>query len=682
MGVDPFSVWAETAIASFLTSAGVAGATAAAAAPWVFQGLVVGGLVGVNYLLAPHAPGAQSIDPGQQKSTFTASEGPEVRAVGRVRVGGTKIFGNTTGVNRYRLVLHCKGLIDKYETYYVGGREVVLQSGGFVNSVPWVIDDTTSYLLLKSDLGTDDKTAWSLLLTDFPDQWTSAHRARGIAQTLALFISPGLSDAIFLQLYQNGTPDFEVVIRAESNVYDPRSGVSSWSENGVLNALHILRSYPEFADIGIFDQEFIASEANRADALTPRYDGVLTKHSRCWGFWSSDAARGDTMQQVLDSVGAIIVPRSNGTQLGIQLLDDNPTTEASLEAKHILDIQWNSGPQGVERPNICTVQYYSPERNYDMTQIDLSTVDWARIDSEVEASGEKPLDLKLPFCPDSGQAQRIARLKFALARADSGVLHSNYAGLKIWGCRFVNIEFPDDLGTFLCYIGVPRLNDDQGQIEIPFVIWPQLDPWNPDIHEAPPPAQIPDIPLGTPLTTPSRPTRLTKATYPAGTTTRLYYSMTDDPDAVFPEVCYRYFDSDGLPNVWQPMVVLHNSGDPWRAETPSDLTGLTIECRYRTYDIQNNSSTWSPVLRTTVETVNTVPTLSVSSAVAPVVTATAPEDPDVKVLSFTGPDAPADTPVTPGQVVSFTSTSSTGTWTVKTKTYDGYESATVSVTKS
>jgi hypothetical protein len=130
------------------------------------------------------------------------------------------------------------------------------------------------------------------------------------------------------------------------------------------------------------------------------------------------------------------------------------------------------------------------------------------------------------------------------------------------------------------------------------------------------------------------------------------------------------------------MVVLHNSGDPWRAETPSDLTGLTIECRYRTYDIQNNSSTWSPVLRTTVETVNTVPTLSVSSAVAPVVTATAPEDPDVKVLSFTGPDAPADTPVTPGQVVSFTSTSSTGTWTVKTKTYDGYESATVSVTKS
>src|SRR5690606_6336134 len=37
------------------------------------------------------------IDPGQLKNTFQEAETPEYNAVGRVRLGGLKAFGNTSG---------------------------------------------------------------------------------------------------------------------------------------------------------------------------------------------------------------------------------------------------------------------------------------------------------------------------------------------------------------------------------------------------------------------------------------------------------------------------------------------------------------------------------------------------------------------------------------------------------
>jgi hypothetical protein len=382
------------------------------------------------------------------------------------------------------------------------------------------------------------------------------------------------------------------------------------------------------------------------------------------------------MSQALDSIGAIIIPRANGTKLGIQLLDDVPTAEATIAAEHIQDITWHSGPQSVERPNLCRLQYYSPERNYEMTQIDLSGIAWANIDAEITANGEKPFDLNLPFCPDAGQAQRIARLKFSLARADAGVLHTDWAGLAIYGCRFVNIEFPDELGTFLCFIGVPRILDSQGQLEIPFIVWPTLTTWDTATDEAAPPAQIPDLAYGSPLTVPDVPSAATKITYPdASIVTRVGYTIPADAATV--EATYRTYTA-GVPNSWQSMTEYVGDDGTAHAYVAADLSGTECDFRLRTFN-GDNGSTWSDLLNVTVPTTNTAPsepTISIIGTGILTVTVTAPDDLDVAYLQFGGPDHPTGSIATkPGKTHTWThDATSDGSGTVDTFTAQAFSS--------
>ena len=457
-GFDPVSLTIEASIFALLTEVGVSVAASLVLTPLIFAAATAAVFYGIGTFLAQNAPGMGdgTVDPGAAKGTFESSNSPELNAVGRVRLGGLKAFGNTVEDRRYRLTLHCKGETDGYEEFFLGEREVIADhtGDGAVSSFPWQ-DDLGTWAYIKTKFGTDSETSWSDLQTDFSEIWTPDHRARGIAQSLTKFVNPGLATEKYLQLYQGGVPDVSVTKRVGKNVYDPRTETSQWTENGILNALHILvRTYPEFS-LADIDLDFISDEADRADATIATLAGNVAR-SRCSGVWSSETARGDNLQTVLDSIGALIEPRSGGEKFGLRLYDDVPTAETTVYLRNIVSITWQSGPQGVERPNICRVKYYSPERNYEMAEIDLTGIAWARIDDEITAYGEKYFDVNLPFCMNSGQAQRRARQKFALARADSGINKTNMAGLAVWGCRFANFEFPDDLGTILTMIGYGR----------------------------------------------------------------------------------------------------------------------------------------------------------------------------------------------------------------------------------
>lgn len=640
------------AVTSLLSAVGVSAAVAAAAAPLLTGALVVGGLLAAQALMAPRggaAPshaGSAAIDPGAARGTFESAESPELRAVGRVRIGGLKAFGNTAGSNRYRMTLHCKGEIDGVEEIYFAGREVVadIDSGGSVSSWPWATPSGSyAHFLIKT--GTGAEASWPWLLADFPEIWSADHRVRGIAHSLAVFNSPGFSSPKYLQLYQSGVPDVEVLIRAEKHVYDPRTSATSWTENGILNALHILLSYPEIK-IEDIDLGFIASEADRADALIASRSGNVPR-VRCSGVWSSETARGENMGKVLESIGAWIVPRDGGHKIGIKLIDDDPVVETSIAAADIVEMMWQSGPAGVERPNICRLRYYSPERNYDMGEVDLTGVAWARVQSEIDAYGEKALDINLLFCPNSGQAQRRARQIFTLARADSGVIKTNMAGISVWGCRIVEIEFPDDLGTYKCLIGAPRILDDQGLVEIPFVVWPTLVPWNPSVHEADPPEHIPDMAYGSPLLTPNQPVAATVVTYQVGgTVTRLRYTVPGD--AAVAEAAYRTYTA-GNPNPWQGMTEIVGAGGYTYASVAANLVGQRVDFRVRTWDAGDNGSSWSETLTVDPMAVNNAapnpPSMTASWVLGPTgetlsVETTGPNSLNVAYATVSGPGAP------------------------------------------
>lgn len=632
----------------------------------------------------------QAVDPGKAKNTFETADSAEIRAIGRVRIGGVKIFGNTNGANRMRLIAHCKGPIDGVETHYLGGREIIVEDDGAVSSPPYP-SIGGSYVYIRRKPGDGTETAWPQLTSLFPSLWTADHRVRGIAQTLLQYISPGLAEKKFLKLYQNGAPDYECVMRAEL-LYDPRDGVTRWSDNAILGVLHIMLTFPGLT-LADFDVAQIAAEATRADALVATRTGT-EKRARIWGVWESEMARGDLLKQALVSVGAEIVPRP-GDLIGIALVDDDRIGEVTLAEKHLVSLGLRYGPEGVERPNICRVKYYSPERNYELAEIDMTGIAWARIDDEVDRFGDQIVEYSLPFCPSAAQAQRLARRLFAIARGDSGVATTNMTGLSVWGARGVTIPFPDLDRAPVCLVSPPRVDDESGTVEVPYVVWPDLPAWNPESDEALPPPVIPELGYESTMTQPSAPTLATVVTYPdASKATRVAYVVPGDATLI--EASLRVVTGP-IPGSWQSMTEFVAPGGYAHAYG-GDQTGQTIEFRIRGFNADEDGSLWSPTLTALIAVDNTapdVPTLAVDVVVlgeypeetrTATVSVTAPAILRVASLYIAGDDAPGTIPIKPGEVMSFESvlppredTAFTVTWTAQAKVSNGTGSSIASV---
>jgi len=659
-------------IFSALYSIGVSGAVANAISLIAIPALAIGAS------LVFGKQSSASVTASDAKSTFETSESQVIEGIGRVRIGGLNAFGNSDGSTRARLICRLQGPIDAVEEYYIGGREVVVDTDGSVSSPPWARAGG-SWCNWQDKKGDGSETAWSGLMSLFPALWTSDHRARGIAQSQIIWYNPGLSEDKYFTLYQGGIPDTEQLIRA-SKIYDPRTGATAWSDNGVLACAHILQRDPVFTDDTI-DWGLIASEANKADVLVATRTGT-EKRSRAWGVWGWETSRSEVMQQLMDSVGVELRTTDVG-KVWFQLIDDDHASEVDFGPRDGVEVSWRSGPEAVERPNILRLSYYSPERNYESAEIDLIGKAWASVDDEVARYGPKYLDINLLFCPSASQAQRIGRRKFAQARGDTGSISTDMAGLAAWGLLYAEVALPD-LGDVLpVRMEAPRVNDDNGTVEIPFSVWPTLTAWNPATDEAAAPDPIPDFEYESDLTTPNAPNDATQITYPdGGKEFRVGYSLPAQTiDTI--ECTYRSYTS-GLPNSWTGMTESSNVC----AFANVDLTGSTIDARVRVF-YEDDGSYFSPLLNAGVGPNNTacgaptatggittpdggIPTLNLSVTVPELRAASVTLERSVggvwSVVSHQN--------IRPGQTITFSSAALTGSsvttyWRLQTRTSNG-----------
>ena len=559
------------------------------------------GAIALSALTSQGGARRQTVQPQEAKNTFEGGESSEIRAIGRVRVGGLIAYGNTSGVVRYRLMAHTKGLWTADELHYLGGREVVVAADGAVSSPPWVFPGG-SYVFVSGKDGDGTETAWPTLVAAFPGIWTTAHKLIGVHQSLLTYVSPGISTEKFLTLYQAGEPAYEKVGRAEP-VYDPRDGGQSptdattwtWDDNAILCAAHVLRTDPSIAstDLNYAD---IALEATKADVLVNTLVGTEPRAALS-GVWPSESPRGEIMEQILRSAGAEIVPMDDST-VTIRFTDDNPTPEITFLEKHVLGIKLSTGPESVQRPNTARVRYYSPERNYDFADINLASVAWARIPTEIARVGEQIESIELPFCSSYSQAQRIARQLFLVRRADSGVVTLNFAGLAAWGLRFASLPFPD-IGVNgatvwkTCKLGTPRVDDNEGTVEIPFIVWPQElidNPWDYTTMEAPAPEQIPDLQYESELDSPNAPSEAIYVQYPGGAR-EIRVEITPVGGATTAEGNFRQY-SGGFALEWEAMTS-HSLNMVYKT---GDYAGDELDFRIRYFNIDGDASYFSPLL--------------------------------------------------------------------------------------
>ena len=587
---DPFTVGISV-VSFFGLQAGIAGSIVVGSI--VLGGLAVGAQLAIGALTPrPGASGGGSAsDPGQFSQTFEANEGSAIIGVGRCRIGGLIAFGNTNEFDRYRLVLHSQSQFDGIEEHILGGRAVTVEVGGGVSSPPYVTS-SGSFINITNTNGTDDILASQELIDQFPALWTADHRLRGITQSLVRYTSPGQTDPLFPRLYSEGAPPYTPLARW-SPVYDPRDVSQDpadettwvWSENGILVCNFILSLYPQVTP-DIIDFELMAQEADRADVLVPTLTGTAPR-SRLGGVFELERPRNEVMTEMLSSAGAEIVETEEGKYY-VRLIDELRPPTLHIEAKHIISIVETNGLEAVERDNVARVQYFAPERNYQLSEINLDQSEWATVDVEVDRYGIKEGDFEFPFCIDASQAQRNARREFLLRRAETGVLITNLVGILSFRQQTISYEDFDTNETVVIEIGEPRINDEQGQVTIPFVKQPTDRPYDASIDESPAPAVISEIPADSSLAQPDPVDEAFSVTYPNGDVEfRVFYDLAPETD-VSEAVFNRIVGGNQMPQE----SLMEETGVGF-AFQDIDLVGEAVNVRHRFFDADQESSSFS-----------------------------------------------------------------------------------------
>lgn len=518
-------------------------------------------IAGGSALLSGGGRQAQVRPPEAQRRSYDLEDGPRTVVLGRGRVGGVFAFRASTGFDTHRLLAQCQGPIDGIEEYFVKERPVVVEFDGAVSSPPYAKTDG-SYMHLYSKLGATDQAAFTELTSAYPDVWTTDHRLRGVAVTLAKYTSPGTSNPKFLQIWSEGYPAIDTLDRGVM-IYDPRKDSTTtngsgshrtndpstweWSDNGPLCALWHCTASEDDGGFGQsfdrFDLDDIAEQADLADQLIDSKAGVDTeRRSVCSGTYTTDTDRGVVLANILLSTGTRIVHLQNG-KLSIRLEEDNAPSTVALERQDIIDVV-RGGDEVISEINQLNIMFVSPERNWQMAELAVQEKSWAHDAASIASTGRKTETLNLIFCPQSRQAQQIGRRYFSERRAMRGTITTNMGGLvsmgHVIGTAELDVLQPGYNPTVK--FGQHRFLSDRKSVEIPIVFLPELTEWSVDDDEAAAPVALADIQYSGDIPAPEI-SRVLAAKYGAGASDiQLRLTHTSSAGATGYEATYRTWD--------------------------------------------------------------------------------------------------------------------------------------------
>lgn len=618
--IGNFIVAAALAVPGGTAILGAFGAASAASIGSAVLGaaLTAASLVG-QFLSRPNVPRPDAI-----KNTTGGSSGPGRHAFGRVILGAKVVYGRTSNLKLHRLGLMAFGELDGIEEWYVNGIPAVVEVGGEVSSPPWG-KPTGSYLEVQHKVGDGTETAWPDLISFYPTEWTSDHRVRGLVQYLAQVNSPGIASPKFGKRFQKGFPNVTALARV-GQFYDPRSTATVWTLNSALIALHYFRQVSGYADADI-DFARCGEAADWCDAIVDARRGTVTR-SRISGGWEG-VLDTDKVLNMLEG-GGLHVRTSADDKVYFEGIEDNPTAELTFPWEHVLEWEMQDGPEGVERPNICRVKYFSPESLYTVEEIPgVPDLAWARVEDEITANGEKERVIELPFCYDASQAQRIARRMFHMGRAPVLVIKTSLAGIALDRLYCVNVEIDGlgedgGVGTLKCILDDLVINNGDGTCEAVFRVIPDIlqTAWNPATDEAAAPPTVQPGSYDSEVETPDPPDAATVVQYPISLDYETRVTFDGVATGTIGEAVYQTYtggELDAPQSLSDAEIIDGDTGAAarWLAyQTGLDLTGEKVRWRVRLFNADEDGSNLSDeFIVASMATDNTAPS-------APTMTAT------------------------------------------------------------
>ena len=318
-------------------------------------------------------------------------------------------------------------------------QEAVPYTGAAV--VQYQVTRVTARARLRWVLGTDDQAAFADLITQFPGQWTADHRGRGVAYLVAeLDFDP--------DVYPNGPPRISVVPQGADQVFDPRTGLTGYSQNPALlmrwYLLHPLggRRKPHQID----EASFIAA-ANVCDQVVDYGDGPRPRFTAAYVASTEQvpAAVCDDLAEAMAGswgyAGGVIRVRAGAVSAAVADIDETWLAEGQMQIQP-------AQPRS-QIGNVMQGTFVDPAKRWQQEP-------FPRVPQGAEAAAlvaedggiERAQDLELAAVTHIGQAQHIAAVKLREQR--QGMRISLDCNLKAYALQMfdvVRLTFPRYLGS-------------------------------------------------------------------------------------------------------------------------------------------------------------------------------------------------------------------------------------------
>jgi len=334
---------------------------------------------------------------------------PREICYGRSRKGGAIVYINTspgsrTATDRLDMMIVLAGhRVARIGDIYFNG-ELAIPEGQEFGQGRWGGGLVGAY----RQVGDANQVPNSFLFGNTPSLWTANHRLRGCACVcVAMQYNP---DA-----FPNGIPNITVDVWGKDDVYDPRTGVTGYSENPALCLADYLAhpSYGLGATYGgTIDTADLIEAANVCDEVVPMVGGGLEPRYACNGVITLD----QQPKTIIEALNSAMAGRTalTGGQWHVRAgAYRSPTVTIDEDDITAGGITMTTRVSRSENFNAVRGQFVSPQNDWQPD-------DFPAYQSAAylaEDGGEVAWhDISLPFTISASAAQRLAKIELERMR--------------------------------------------------------------------------------------------------------------------------------------------------------------------------------------------------------------------------------------------------------------------------
>ncbi|MEM7301925.1 MAG: fibronectin type III domain-containing protein [Pseudomonadota bacterium] len=398
--------------------------------------------------------GIQAAAPEDVRQSVRQATAHRVRHYGQVKVSGPWVFAETKEGNFYKMLYLGEGPIELFLEYWIDDTRVNIDGSGEVTTTPYI-----GIAAISSRKGVAPESAHSLLADNFTE-WTSSHRADGMA-TMAV-----LQRAVEYEDYNGTFPkgihtNWSAVLRG-ALVKHPGTGSTFWNDNAAAVIMDFLthedgmRMPSALVETPDAKAMWIAAYARCDENVTLKAGGTAKRY-RLWGSYSLNERPANVLSRMLACCDGRLVATADGG-IGLDVGEwVNPTV--TLDDAAILGVSnLAAGRDILSTANSMHAKWLNPDQDYQTADAD-PWIDAA----DVSARGQIKADLNFIMAPEHSQARRL--MKLAAYRANPRyvmTLTCNLRGLAAIDQRFVRVVLADFGIDEVCEVLSFHMNVENG----------------------------------------------------------------------------------------------------------------------------------------------------------------------------------------------------------------------------